>query len=126
MVRWRNGNAAVCKTAMSRLNTDPHLQQRENQHDTLATNMELSVMANFKRKRSRTRVRGAGLNKWESKKLGNEWRWLSNWPAWWDIVFHRRPHRRRAAKTTRQILLGKVDAEGAIWPVSKKPHNYYW
>ena len=25
MVQWRNGNAAVCKTAMSRLDTDLHL-----------------------------------------------------------------------------------------------------
>jgi hypothetical protein len=81
---------------------------------------------NHKRKRSRTRVRGNRFDKWRAKEFGNEYRWLNNWPAWWDIVFHRRPHRRRAMETTRAVLLGKIDADNATWPVSKKPHNYFW
>ena len=85
-------------------------------------------MANYKRKRSRTSSRGRSLDKWQAKARDgyDSYGWLNNWPAWWDIVFHRRPHRRRAAQTTRRVLLGKVEADAAIWPVSKKPHNYYW
>ena len=84
---------------------------------------------NHKRKRSRTRVRGRRMNKWQAKEIGSgydKYGWLGNWPAWWDIVFHRRPHRRRAFATTRAVMLGKIDADAAVWPVSKKPHNYYW
>jgi hypothetical protein len=89
-------------------------------------------MAHFKRKRSRTAARSKiNYNRWRllalQRKHGDhaEWFWMSGWPRWWDIVFHRRPHRRRAA-----VLLGKIkagaDPDAIAWPVSKKPHLYYW
>lgn len=83
-------------------------------------------MANHKRKRPRSNTRGGRFDRWKAKKLGDEYRWLNNWPAWWDIVFHRRPHRRKADKLTRAVFLGKVEADNAAWPVHKKPHRYFW
>lgn len=84
-------------------------------------------MAHYKRKRPRT-TGGQKRDKWKAKKfksIGRYYWWMGNWPAWWDIVFHTRPHRRRAAAVTHAVLKG-ADADGANWPVSKKPHNYYW
>ena len=82
---------------------------------------------NYKRGKPRTSNGGRrSIDRWRMKQFGDDWHWMCNYPRWWDIVFHRRPHRRRAMETTRAVLLGKVDADAAIWPVSKKPHNYYW
>jgi hypothetical protein len=48
------------------------------------------------------------------------------WPSWWDSLHHRRPHRRRTAAVEGKILRGEIDADAALWPISKKPHTYYW
>lgn len=85
-------------------------------------------MAHYKRKRPRTTGGQKRYNKWEAKKfecVGRYYWWMKHWPRWWDIVFHTRPHRRRAAAITRAVLKG-ADADNANWPVSKKPHNYFW
>ena len=85
-------------------------------------------MAHYKRGYSRT-VGRRKTDKWKGKKFDQGvpgWDWMGSWPRWWDIVFHRRPHRRRAAEVTRAVVLDKLDADNAVWPVSKKPHNYYW
>lgn len=79
-------------------------------------------MAHYKRKRAKTSSSGQSNDRWNNKQR----RWMCHWPRWWDIVFHTRPTRRRAGMVTRNVLLGKVDAEDASWPMSKKPHVYYW
>lgn len=85
-------------------------------------------MANHKRRRPRT----SGAH---SPHVGRDTRnpdhpmyynWLANWPRWWDIVFHRRPERRRTKAMVRRIMLGQLDADDAAWPVPKKPHQYFW
>jgi hypothetical protein len=84
-------------------------------------------MANYKRGYPRTSSRGYSYDKWKGKKRGDSgWFWLQHHSRWWDVCFHTRPSRRRARKVTHNVLLGKVDAEAANWPLNKKPHNYYW
>jgi hypothetical protein len=51
---------------------------------------------------------------------------MSNNPRWWDILFHTRPTRRKAAEVTKAVLLGKIDPDAAVWPLSRKPRIYYW
>jgi len=71
-------------------------------------------MANFRRRYPRHRQPGNVDN-------------MSSWPAAWDIVFHRRPARRRAKETTKKVLRGEVDPDNATWDVHRtKPHVYYW
>ncbi len=71
-------------------------------------------MANFKRKRPKSAARGRRPRR------------MSSWPAWWDVVFHRRPARRRASRVTRAVLAGRIEWEAATWDPQKKPHRYYW
>ncbi len=85
-------------------------------------------MAHFKRKRPRTRSSPRSYDKWKFKRMearGEYFWWMGNWPAWWDIVFHRRPARRRAARLLSAIYRG-ADPEAVAWPVNKKPHQYFW
>jgi hypothetical protein len=82
-------------------------------------------MAHFKRMKPRLRT-----NRGYSTRAGNKrFRqhhacWMCWWPAWWDIIYHRR--RRRSAAIEGKILRGEVDADATVWPVGKKPHAYYW
>lgn len=52
--------------------------------------------------------------------------WLGRWPRYWDIIFHRRPMRRRETALEKKIAAGYFDADAIPWPVVKKPHKYYW
>lgn len=78
-------------------------------------------MANFKRKKPRTRVRGS---KGRGRRASTYF--MNSWPAWWDIVFHRRPSRRRQAHTTRAIMTGARDPDAVDWPDYRRPHRYFW
>jgi len=49
----------------------------------------------------------------------------SGYPHWHDILFHTRP-RRMAEKRCLNALRQGVDPEDLAWPLSKKPHEYYW
>lgn len=52
---------------------------------------------------------------------------LNNWPAYWDILFHRRPRRRAAKKLMAKIKSGRLDPDDTAWPLGNhKPHHYYW
>lgn len=85
-------------------------------------------MAHYKRKRPRT-FGHKSYNKWKERELerqGIYYYWMGSWPRWWDIVFHRRPHRRKALQVTRRVFDGRVDADAAVWPLDRKPHQYYW
>jgi hypothetical protein len=50
---------------------------------------------------------------------------LKSYPRWHDIVFHRRPQRRRTKALERAILKGG-DPDVTAWPLQRKPHVYYW
>ncbi len=86
-------------------------------------------MAHYKRKRSRL----AGRNKgYSSKGLERrlvpqieELRWLQNYPRSHDKLYHTRPRRRSERKQERELLKGS-DPDGLVWPLSRKPHEYYW
>lgn len=81
-------------------------------------------MAHYKRRRPRTspahHARGSG--KWDRPP---EWRWMSCWPRWHDIVFHTRPQRRRTREAVVLVMQGR-DPDTILWPVEKKPHIFYW
>lgn len=63
-------------------------------------------------------------DKQKERHLGLEdWRWSSNYPRWWDQMFHTRPRRQEERLLCR---LAERDVEDGIWPLSKKPHKYYW
>lgn len=68
-------------------------------------------MANFKRRRPRTLAHTPA-------------RWLGT-PSRHNIVFHSRPRRRLDSKLARSIRSG-IDPDATLWPLSKRPHKYYW
>ena len=83
-------------------------------------------MAHYKRKKSRVHVRSgysyrAGRKRFE----GHHPCWMCWWPAWHDIVHHRRPPRRRARAMEHKTLRG-ADPDAMCWPLDKRPHVYYW
>ena len=48
-------------------------------------------------------------------------------PKWWDKVMHTRPRRAQERMAIRQLLAEGGDYDGDIvFPLSKKPHNWYW
>ena len=72
---------------------------------------------NYKRKRSKTCGKGRHSNKTDP---------MSTWPRWWDVVFHRRPARRRNQAKLVQIMHG-YDPDGMTWDVARSsPHKYWW
>lgn len=90
-------------------------------------------MANFKRKyprrRSYSRARQDRARKADlERRLGDyyRWLWLGNWPQWWDLMFHRRPHRAATKDMIRKIKSEHSDADDVSWPLAKRPHKYYW
>ena len=84
-------------------------------------------MANFKRNKPRARTqRGYSRRAGNARFEKHHFAWMCSWPAWWDIIYHRRPMRARGAAIERQVMKGVVDADNAVWPLSKKPHQYYW
>lgn len=65
---------------------------------------------------SRTRHHGY---QGKRRAFGDNWRWLRNWPKWWDKLMHHAPARRQE-----RDMLRKLEEEG--YPDRRKPHNYYW
>ena len=60
--------------------------------------------------------RKRGLARWD-------WHWLSQWPRWWDDLFHTRPARRKEKARLLETLKG---GEPVDWPDHKRPHKYWW
>lgn len=52
--------------------------------------------------------------------------WSSSYPRSWDIQYHNRPRRAKERKMAKLVTMGRVDYDEAIWPLSRKPHIYYW
>lgn len=85
-------------------------------------------MAHFKRKRSRTSPSGGYSNNAMKHRLGSrydEHAWIRNYPRHHDKVFHTRPRRRAEQRLERAVVKG-ADPDEINWPVSRKPHIYYW
>ncbi len=51
---------------------------------------------------------------------------MGNWPRGHDIVHHTRPRRAREKRMLEAVRRGRIDPEEATWPLSKKPHVYFW
>lgn len=78
-------------------------------------------MANFKRRLPRARTRS------HYSPRARQTYWLGTWPAAWDVLYHRRPQRRRTRAIEKAILRGGMDPDSATWPLgNRKPHQYYW
>ena len=86
-------------------------------------------MANYKRKRSRVAGRNNGYSaKGLEHRLeldAKDVRWLRNWPRWYDKLHHTRPLRRAGKRMERDLLKGD-DPDNLVWPLSRKPHHYFW
>lgn len=68
---------------------------------------------NHKRKKARTQSRGVGA-------------FPNGTPMYWNLLFHRRPRRRRDATGLRYVLRGD-DPEAIVWDLgNSRPHHYYW
>lgn len=86
-------------------------------------------MANFRRKKPALYTSGKRFNKWKGKEMekrGIHYYWLDNWPSAWDLVYHRRPPRRRTKALEGVVMRGDRDPDDIAWPLAKKPHLYYW
>ncbi|MFB2531942.1 hypothetical protein ACEYYA_07235 [Paracoccus sp. p3-h83] len=47
-------------------------------------------------------------------------------PAFWNILYHSRPRRRRTAAALARLLRG-ADPDGMVWDLgNRKPHLYFW
>jgi hypothetical protein len=60
---------------------------------------------------------------------GDQFRGLKynqGYPHKWDIQCHSRPRRAQEKQMAKRLLKGAIDSEEANWPLSKKPHIYYW
>ena len=83
-------------------------------------------MANFKRNKPRLRTfRGYSMRAGAARFDKYHSAWMCSWPAWHDILHHRRPPRRKTAALERAVLSG-ADADAIAWPTGKRPHLYYW
>jgi len=75
-------------------------------------------MAHHRRKRARINTPGSGRS-------GGEW--IDHWPAWFDLVYHTRPRRRRETALLKAVLDGTADPDNVAWPLgSSRPLEYYW
>lgn len=108
-------------------------------------------MANFRRRRPRTKTSPRGsttsfrakhgmkpvrvsyddyrpdnIQGWREAWRPNHLCQMNRWPAWWDRLFHTRPKRVATKRLERAILRG-ADPDDLAWPLnSRKPHIYYW
>ena len=88
-------------------------------------------MAHFKRKTARSKARCGYDRKCAERRAARRGEQVRRFYTWeWEprahhIVFHTRPRRCYDAAEVRRILNGK-DPEGAIFPLGRKPHVYFW
>jgi hypothetical protein len=47
-------------------------------------------------------------------------------PMWWNHLFTERPNRRETHQLTQLLLKDPTLADCIIFPLAKKPNNYYW
>jgi hypothetical protein len=82
---------------------------------------------NYKRKRARVCTRRQYSTRAGNQRfIAHHPAWMCWWPAWHDILFHSRPHRRATTALAHAIKQDAIDPNAALWPLHKKPHKYYW
>ena len=85
-------------------------------------------MAHCKRKRPRV-AHGRGYSaKGLAGRLGIDptyIRWWKNCPRWHHLLADKRPQRRRT-KAVELATLKADDPDALVWPLDRKPHNYFW
>lgn len=47
-------------------------------------------------------------------------------PGWWNSLLNHRPNRRQARLTERLAAMNPKAAGDLLWPLSRKPHWYFW
>lgn len=73
-----------------------------------------SFEMNHKRKKSRAQTRHGKPH------------WFHATPAYWHIIYHRRPRRRHNKALLNQVLSGE-DPDSLAWPLGNcRPHLPYW
>lgn len=84
-------------------------------------------MANYKKRKSRVCMGRGSHNdlKRRFKDDTSRWLWWMGTPRYWRLTQMTRPKRRLEKKLLHDILRG-ADADDIAWPVTKKPHWYYW
>lgn len=68
---------------------------------------------------SRTRHHG---DKALQRKHGANWHWWRNEPKWWRKIAKHRPQRQAARQAQHEVMKGG----DPLWPLDKKPWEYYW
>jgi hypothetical protein len=84
-------------------------------------------MANYKRKRPALRTFTHTSSR-ERLKRNPAWntRWMDSWPAWHDVLYHRRFARRKEKKELQRIMNGYIELDTYCFAPNHKPHHYYW
>ena len=47
-------------------------------------------------------------------------------PSWWNTLLNHRPNRRQARLAERLAAMKPEAAGDLLWPLSHKPHWYFW
>ncbi len=82
-------------------------------------------MAHFKRGKCRTtgRKKNYCIRVWRERFPAYcWWRWT---PGHWDTVFHERPMRAATKRLETQVMKG-ADPDELLWPLHKKPQEWYF
>lgn len=85
-------------------------------------------MAHHKRKRPRVSYGRGYSAKGLARRLGINpagIRWWKSNPRWHHLLANKRPQRRRIKAVERAALKSDVP-EALVWPVDRKPHDYFW
>jgi hypothetical protein len=56
----------------------------------------------------------------------DDWFYWMTTPSHWNHDFSTVPRRAKEQKMLREVLKAEIDPDDASWPLSKKPHKYYW
>ena len=82
-------------------------------------------MVNFRRNKPRLRTSRGYSRRAGRERFEKDYPWMCWWPAWRDILHHSRP-RRRGDKRCGKAVLDGADPDNIVWPLLRKPHQYYW
>lgn len=59
----------------------------------------------------------------KERKFGDHWWWYRSTPSWWNRMKHERPKRAENRRRIHRVMRGEYDQ---VWPLSRKPHIYFW
>ena len=62
-------------------------------------------------------------NKAKQRKFGDFWWAYGTTPSWWNRMMHNRPKRVEHRRMEQRVLRGEYEQ---VWPLDRKPHDYYW